>query len=59
MNESNAKSLTTSPVWNKLRDKAEAMQTTHMRDLFADDSERFNTKEISRRDIGDLQNPTV
>jgi glucose-6-phosphate isomerase len=51
MNESNAKSLTTSPVWNKLRDKAEAMQATHMRNLFADDPERFKRFSLKFEDI--------
>lgn len=51
MNESKAPSLTTNPTWKQLQDKATAMQSTHMRDLFADDPERFKRFSLKFEDI--------
>ena len=51
MNESTAPSLTRSPIWRHLQAKAAAMEVTHMRDLFADDPERFKRFSLRFEDI--------
>ncbi len=51
MNKSSASGLTTSPVWKELREKAASMETTHMRELFANDPERFKRFSLKFEDI--------